>query len=247
MVPKAKKDYLWLVWKDVETRERFVVGELSWNGETYNFEYINNEGDNNLTKALERGFELLPAFPEITKEYKSPKLFITFSNRLPDRNRKDVITLLQRKGLSLNCSDIEFLKLTGGRLPTDTLEFVQEIEQVEKDFIIQFYIAGARYYLLEKIEPQLNPGTQLKLRTEPTNEYDSHAIEVMTLNDEKLGYVPVFYSRYLDREVEQGLCLAKVISFNNEADFNEKLEIEVSGKSSFTDIIESLDKERISD
>jgi hypothetical protein len=89
MNPKVRKNNLWLVWKDNNTRERFVVGRLSWDGRNYYFEYINSEGEHNITKAIEKGFKPLPAFPELDKEYSSPKLFRTFLNRLPDRQRKD--------------------------------------------------------------------------------------------------------------------------------------------------------------
>jgi hypothetical protein len=245
MVPKTRKN-LWLIWKDTNTRERFVVGQLSWDGDNYYFEYIEDEGENNLSKSLERGFKLLPAFPERFQEFSSPRLFYTFLNRLPDRNRKDVQMLLERKGLPIDCSDFDFLKATGGRLPTDTLEFVQCFDDEIKDFNIKFYVAGLRHYAVGKdfknFKDQLLPKDELILKLEPTNPYDSHAIEVLTKSGEKLGYVPVFYSRYLDIGVEKGHCIAKIISFNKEADYNEMLEIEVRGKSNLTEVIESLNK-----
>lgn len=244
MTPRAVKNHLWLIWKDSKTRERFVVGRLTWDSQNYCFSYVQDEGKNNLTTALERGFELLSAFPELNQEYIAPVLFKTFAHRLPDRNRKDVLKLFETENIPVSCSDIEFLALTGGRLPTDTLEFVPEIVNEEKDFNIQVFVAGLKHYEffpnMVEYEKTLLPGTELKLKVEPSNPYDSHAIEVLTLDNKKMGYIPVFYSRYLDREVAHGKCKAKMITFHKKADFNSMLEIEVSGKSAFKDLIETV-------
>ena len=234
---------LWLVWKDINTRERFTIGLLSLENNMYYFEYLEDEGENNLSKAIEKGFPLLPAFPDRTKKYSSPTLFHTFFNRLPDRKRRDVQQFFIEQKLPVGCSDFEFLRETGGRLPTDTMEFVITIvSDKEKDFPIKFYVAGVRHYDIENAKTQLIPNTELKLRLEPDNKFDSHAIEVLTVNDVKLGYIPVFYSHVLDLEVKKQRCTAEITSFNSNANYNEMLEIRVWGTSTQTDIIENIGK-----
>jgi len=237
-----KENKLWLVWKDTNTRERFIVGVLTYNREVYYFKYLENEGKNDLGSALTRGFSLLPAFPERDKEYQSPKLFHVFFNRLASRNRTDVQELFQNRGLSQHCSDFDFLKETGGRLPTDTLEFVEPIMfQVQEEFKIKFNVAGLRYYDIDKVQYyKLQQNSKIILRLEPNNKFDPHAIEVLTCENEKLGYVPVFYSRYIDLSVMLDNYEAKVDRFDPDADYLEKLSIEVKGKSNLSEIIENI-------
>ena len=232
---------LWLVWKDTNTRERFTIGLLSFQNNMYCFEYLEDEGENNLSKDMEKGFSLLPAFQDVKKKYSSPTLFDTFFNRLPDRKRRDVQQFFTLQKLPMDCSDFEFLRETGGRLPTDTMEFAMPIvADKETEFNINFYVAGVSHYNIENAKAQLIPGTDLKLSLEPNNKFDSHAIEVLTANDIKLGYIPVFYSHVLDLEVKKERCTAEIVSFNSNADYREMLEIRVSGKSTQTDIIENI-------
>jgi len=238
-----KQNELWLAWKDTNSRERFVVGLLQYGLEGYRFKYIENEGTNNLSEALERGFKLLPAFPDKAQEYHQKELFQVFLNRLPSRKRKDTQLFLEKKGLSLDCSDYELLKKTGGKLPTDSLEFVEPFTfKSGETFNIEFFIAGLRYYEIDKIPSQeLLPNTKLLLKLEPDNPFDSHAIKVLTLDAKKLGHVPVFYSRYIDLAVKTGDITSVIISFDPESDYGEKLLIKVSGNSDLARVIENLD------
>jgi len=247
MVPKLRNE-LWLVWKDTNTRERFVVGLLSFDSSGYHFRYHENEGKNNLDEAIKRGFELLPAFPDRLRQYDSEVLFHAFSNRLPSRKRKDVQQFFVKRGLPLECNEFEFLKETGARLPTDTLELVvPAIAQSEDEFEIEFPVAGLRYYDITNIseDAPLLPNTKLVLRLEPENKFDPHAIEVLTLDNIKLGYVPVFYSRYIDLSVKAKAYSALVKSYDFHTDYNEMLWIKVAGKSYLSEIIENLDPDVI--
>ena len=245
MAPKKMNNLcLWLVWKDTNSRERFVVGLLSFDEQGYGFRYIENEGKNNLREALQQGFKLLPAFPSREQEYYQQQLFHVFLNRLPSRKRNDTQSFLKQKGLSLECSDYELLKETGGKLPTDALEFVEPFTFESGDtFEIEFFIAGLRYYEIGNVlKEELLPNTKLLLKLEPDNPFDSHAIEIFTLGGKKLGHVPVFYSRYIDLAVKTGDITSVIISFNAESDYDEKLRIQVSGNSDLAHIIENLGK-----
>ena len=91
---KDGRDYLLLVWKEPKTRRCYTIGELSKNGQ-FEFSYGYEVG-----KAIEAGFELLIAFPDIEKVYKNEKLFSVFSSRLPDPKRKGIDAILEKYGLS---------------------------------------------------------------------------------------------------------------------------------------------------
>ncbi len=59
-------------------------------------------------------------------------------------------------------------------------------------FLLECKIHGSHYYdCLSLIEAnQLDVGELLILNREPNNEYDTNAIEILTQNGTKLGYVP---------------------------------------------------------
>ena len=112
-------DYIYLIWKDYKTRQRYIIGELSKNGK-YEFKYRVKEMDN----AIKNGFEPLVAFPNINEIYKSYDIFAAFSSRLPDKRRKDMKEILAKYKLE-KYDAFELLKKSGGKLPTDSLEFVE--------------------------------------------------------------------------------------------------------------------------
>ncbi|HOY57414.1 MAG TPA: HIRAN domain-containing protein [Verrucomicrobiota bacterium] len=64
--------------------------------------------------------------------------------------------------------------------------------------INDFAIAGFRYYDGAKELPRLAAGAKLTLRAEPSNPYDSFAVEVFH-GQVKLGYVPRFWNRHISR------------------------------------------------
>ena len=81
---------LLLVWKDFETRTRYVVGSLTYDNKVYFFKYTNPE----LSDAQKQGFTCYPGFEDLTKVYESKELFPNISSRLPNKNRDDYLEIL---------------------------------------------------------------------------------------------------------------------------------------------------------
>ena len=52
------------------------------------------------------------------------------------------------------------------------------------------FLAGVEHYDGEKLWDQLSVGMELRLQREPTNRFDSNAIEVVVPKLGKLGYIP---------------------------------------------------------
>lgn len=123
------KDYIYLIWKDYKTGQRYVVGELSKNGK-YEFKYRVEDIDN----AVENGFTPLIAFPIINEVYENYDIFPAFSSRLPDKRRKDVKEILSKYKLE-KYDAFELLKKSGGKLPTDSLEFIDPIFSDETNML----------------------------------------------------------------------------------------------------------------
>ena len=192
MLIQNGRDYIYLIWKDPETRWQYIVGQLSKNGQfefNYGFE---------VEKAIEKGFKLLISFEDVNRVYKSDILFPVFSSRLPDKKRKGINEILSKYGMK-EYDDYKLLKRSGARLPIDDLEFIDPIldensEEIERNF----YLAGPRHYIgcegqncAKSVDLEVKEN--LKLVLEPENAHDNNAIKVIKSSNILIGYIP----RYL--------------------------------------------------
>lgn len=116
-----KTQTFYLVWREPgpNSRDKHKIGELSFDGFRYWFQY-DRAG---VEAACSRGFSGLAAFPDLDKRYESVDLFPTFAHRLPDPRRPDYIDVLARFSLRPGDSPYEILRRTGGKLATDQLMF----------------------------------------------------------------------------------------------------------------------------
>lgn len=195
------RDYIFVVWRDHKTRQRFIIGELSQNGK-YKFKYINT----GVNMAIGRGFEPLVAFPNLDEVYENHELFPAFSSRLPDRRRKDVKEILSKYGLG-KYDAFELLKKSGGKLPTDSMEFIDPIFLEDKNIEREFYVSGIRHYEYCDSKDKnknfdINIGEEFALKIDSNNSYDKFAVKIINKDNKVIGYVPVFYSEAIFRALE---------------------------------------------
>ena len=222
---------LLMVWKDPETRQRFVVGELKEEGGSFSFRYVNPA----LEEAQQHGFQNYPAFPDLDAVYEQPTLFQPIVNRLPRPKRPDYALILERYGIDPSSSLMEILEATRGRIPTDTFEFVRKVQYVaDAPFRLDFEIAAARYYDLQKVVDQLQIGTELVMEREPHNERDPYAVVVKTVTLDKLGYVPKSHSPAISEmlvHVGQGYraVIKRIDLANQSSDEWITMQVEVQG------------------
>lgn len=230
---------LWLAWKDPQSRQRYVIGKL-WYDIEYKFKYIHSSEEcakniNNcgIDLAEKYGFRRLEPFPNI-QVYSNEKLFYIFDRRLPSRKRPDFKQLVNEFGIKADCTPLELLQATGGRLATDTMEFVSPLVfSRDGAFDIDFYVTGWRHYQGETVLAELLPGTLLKLCLEPTNKYDPFAIQVLSPSQKLLGYVPVYYSRYLDEIVRSEDYEARILRIGPAENPQLRLMVKVKGRAPF--------------
>ena len=226
---KDGKDYLYLIWQDKVSRRQYIVGQLSKNGQ-YEFCYSND-----IEEALKVGFKLLVPFDDLNKTYYSDTLFSTFSSRLPDKKRKDIRQILAKYGLH-EYDAYELLKASGARLPIDSLHFVDPILDISTAFNCDFFMAGARHYLACDgndclLVTELDRGDQLFLKKEPDNKQDMFAVEIITSNNKRVGYIPRYYSKAFTRLLDENreiVCHVKCIQKNKPCNEGVMLHIQVS-------------------
>lgn len=219
-------DFLYLIWKDPQTRRNFTVGKLT-HGEKYQFEYCAD-----CALALQHGWRKLDAFPE-EKVYDSELLFPAFSSRLPDPKRRDITKILEKYELA-SYDEYELLRRSGARLPIDTYEFIDPIFPEDKSIQRDFFIMGIRHstpcngqdcdYL-----PMISTGALLNLRPEPENDYDPMAICIETQKGEHLGYVPRYYNQGILERLLRGLSYScRVLEVNLENNCSECIKVRLN-------------------
>ena len=212
------KNEIWLIWKNPETRIRYKVGNLIYDGQ-YTFKYINPE----LNDAKSKGFKCFPGFENISEIYQSDSMFPNIKTRLPNTNRSDYLSILNSYNLEKDSSEFEILKATKGRLLTDNYEFVPAFDANK----VEFDIAGTRYQKdVKKIKNLIDTNDNLIFELEEDNPFDENAIKViLNKNGNKycLGYIPRYYSleiaNLLRKKVEYS---AMIQSLNFESKINDE-------------------------
>lgn len=222
---------LWLIWQNAETRQRYHLGKLFHEDGIYTFTYATDGYRRKLAEAMDNGYRPHLAFPDTNKVYTSNKLFGPFSRRLPDERRPDYEAILQELGLPSDSTEMDVLRATGGILATDSYEFVSPIFIEGNHFDLDFFVAGWRHYGGEHVINQLQRGDVVNLELEPENPKDEMAVLVMSVNEEKLGYIPAFYSGWMFEMIERRINYrARIESIHPQAVPHRKVNISIKGE-----------------
>lgn len=221
-----KHNTLYLIWNDPESHNNFVVGILLRDN-TYRFLYY---GD--YKEAQKKGWRFLPAFPQDV-EYECDELFSAFACRLPDRKRHGIEDILKKYGLE-SYDEFELLRAGGGKLPIDSYSFIDPIfpedETIERDF----YIAGFRYHAGCKENccdksVKVCVGEQLTFKCEPENTHDKYAVVIFNSLNQKLGYVPRYYSEAVTNRINKKMTYScKVTEVNKDLECTECVKVRLN-------------------
>ena len=88
-------------------------------------------------------------------------------------------------------------------------------------------LAGYPYYQADRVLDTLRVGTTLVLRREPTNPFDRHAVEILTTDGVKLGYVPRTSVRAIARNLDRGIPVkARICQLNREDESWRRIHVE---------------------
>lgn len=221
-----KNNYLYLIWKDPQTRVNFTIGKLS-RGAKYTFEYFGE-----VDEAEKRGWTKFEVFPE-AKTYESEVLFPVFASRLPDRKRRDIDKILEKYNLS-EFDEFELLRKSEARLPIDTYSFIDPIFPEEETVQREFFVMGVRHKTPCEgkdcsLLPKVNVGDELEFEAEPENNYDVNAVKVRTKSGEVLGYVPRYYNVAILDRLKNGMTYScKIIDINLYQDCSECIKVRLN-------------------
>jgi hypothetical protein len=188
---------LFLAWQDPKSRYWFPIGQLTFDGEHYQFVYTQGVKEAQ-TKCK---FQPLPSFPSFDKVYTSVELFPLFSNRLMRPSRPDYKDYIECLNIPQNEDDpIAILARSGGQKATDTFAVFPCPEPDENGlYHIHFFVHGLRYFPKSSIERvnELRKDEQLYLVHDAQNPYDPQALLLRTEDQYNVGYCP----RYLVNDV----------------------------------------------
>ena len=225
---------VFLAWQDKGvSQEWFPIGRLDADVERgkYRFRYI---GGAKRAKR-EAKFPLLVAFPHLEGDYKSAKLFSTFSNRVMWPSRPDFKDYLKSLALTEDSDPIDMMAVSGGRRITDSYEVFPKI--VKKDdggFICRFFLHGGKHVspaAQERLD-SLSADEGLYLALELTNPLGELAVQIQTTDYHMIGWSPRYLARDLALALAQppGFCRARVVRVNPRlVPSEERVLVEMSG------------------
>ena len=220
---------VFVIWKDFKDGMWHTVAQLSRVDEVYRFNY---------TKGAEHpNFTAFPRMTDKTESYVSNNLFPFFQNRLLPLNRPEFKKMLEWSDLDIDSYDeLDMLSISGGARKTDQYRIISKPQATnEKEYNIRFFTSGVSHLndvSLKKIE-ELKRGDILTFESEDDNRYDSKAILVTTIDEEKVkvGYCPKYYNtdiRSLLKTNELAKNCLKVVKINSDSPAHFRLLCEFS-------------------
>ena len=225
---------LFIAWQDKGVnRQWFPIGRLDADVKDNKYRFRYTGGARRAEK--EGRFPLLVAFPRIDKDYRSPRLFSTFSNRVMRPSRPDFKDFVDSLDLSEDTDPIDMLAVSGGHRVTDSYEvFPQLVKKPDGQFTCRFFLHGGKHVsqaAQERLDG-LAPDEKLYLALELTNPLGEKAVQIQTTDYHMIGWAP----RYLAHDLSvalagpQGSCGAQVVQVNKlPVPSEQRILIEMSG------------------
>ncbi|MGM8216465.1 HIRAN domain-containing protein [Bacillaceae bacterium W0354] len=199
---------LLVIWKNKKDDLYYHIGTLNYDGSMYRFIYsYHSKSPRKVHDALNNGFHLHPAFPELEKVYQSSTLFEAFDRRIPDKGRVDYQEVLTSLGLPPTADRMDILRETRGMISGDPYSFEEPLRLEDKELITNFYINGMRHqeHLPVNWYDYLTIGEELIPFKDNDNPIDQFAIKIKTKNDMELGYIPGIYAQAVYALLSRGV------------------------------------------
>ncbi len=195
-------------------RTRRSVAEISPSDQGYSLRYLDCQD------SIKYGFTGVAPFP-IEGCIHNHNVMDALAKRLPSQKRGDFKDFLDKFRLPHDFSGSTFALLgyTGGRLPSDRLDFVPDFSHVTDPIDLFLEVVGIRYYTKDSnILQSMRVDDLLQLKAEKGNEYDNHAIAVF-FQGQQIGYLNRGVSSWMYAWLEKGRGVyARISRFNGSPD-----------------------------
>lgn len=198
-MPELTPQTLYLGWQDrALTRAWFPVGRLDVapDGEEddrrFRFRHVRGA-----ERARETGgFDLVPGFPHLYRDYRSRVLFPVFRNRLMSPRRPDFGDYLRRRDLDDTATETEILAVDGGRRMTDFYEVFPKLRKRDDgSFLCRFFVHGFRHTNedSERRIERLQRDENLHVSVELTSPTGHPAVQILTQDYYVVGWAPRYF------------------------------------------------------
>jgi len=175
-------------WRNVTTRTIASVAVLQYSDGEYAFWYRAD------AHAVPQ-FQAFIGFPELTRVYKSRRLFPFFDVRVMDKRRRDFAGYVQALGLPADAPALDVLSRSGGERKGDTIHVAEQPRPAEDGATeAVFLVRGVRYATANQSSAaalaDLKDGDRLELQADRSNPVNKSALLITTPDDQVLGWVP---------------------------------------------------------
>lgn len=200
---------IYLVWRRGRNDSRIKVGIIKKNQtEGIIFKYL----PKGVEKAISKGFNMYPDFPDPNMIYKN-NVLETFAQRLTNTERSDIQKYYDYWEIKPELKDNKYYVLaqTQGLLSTDNFEFIAEYYPV-KDLKFTSEICG----LTQRQLPTntLSVGDELEWRLDKKNSFDPYAVQLLK-NGIDIGYIKTIHSKvFHDSKYKKFKIIVKSIEQN---------------------------------
>ena len=146
------------------------------------------------------GFDLVPGFPELRRDYQLPELFPVFQNRVMSPRRPDCENYLKGLDLDPTVDPTEMLWVDGGRRVTDFFEvFPKLVKNDDGSFVCRFFLHGFRHTnrAAQERMDALQPDERLHITVELTNPTKQPAVQIQTQDYYMIGWAPQYFAHDL--------------------------------------------------
>lgn len=188
---------LLVTWQNPNTRRYILLGRLGMNESgSYEFKYFASVEDG-------KDFRPIPGFRNPKETYTSTVMFPFFSGRLMGAKRPDRPEWLSNMGLDTSAAPFEILGRSFGHRVADTYELFREPELDLSAKTVSFVVPvhGLRHQsdaVIDSVNTgELVEGSRLQVVPENDNQFDNRARQILTTDNQRVGYVPAPVLDYL--------------------------------------------------
>ena len=212
-----KSKTLFVAWQDSqESRQWFPVGRLeaAVPDAEYRFQYVRGA----MRAQKKADFRPLAGFPELERDYHSPKLFAMFRNRVMWPSRPEFPDYLAAMALAADADPMDMLAVGGGRRMTDLYEVFPKLARGDDGgFVCRFFLHGGKHTspAAQARVGSLRPGEELRAAVELNNPLGELALQLQSADDyQLLGWAPRYLAPDLAQAEAPGALEARVVRVN---------------------------------
>jgi len=198
-------------------RDRYAVGELRQIGDDVEFSYFPEE---ELVAAREAGYHSYPGLLPDAERTRTEALSVLM-RRLPPTDRSDFHEFMTTFGLAPEAkfTHLSLLAYTGARLKSDSDSFgiTETFDGFVRSFDYVFDVAGIRHY--REAFDAVPEGADVYFRHDTQNDKDNEAVEIVTSDNARLGYLNRFQARKMLQWLADGHVTASIYRKNGRPDY----------------------------